>query len=67
MKETSDSEHTGSLIVYKANEVDSEKGSQMTKEMKYFGVVVSVKDKKKILDLNTRFEKILEAYEEKEK
>ena len=47
MNEISDSKHTGSLIIYRAEEVDSEKVSQMTKEMVYFGVVVTTKEKNK--------------------
>ena len=37
----------GSLIIYRAKEVDSEKVSQMTKEMVYFGVVVTTKENNK--------------------
>lgn len=45
--------------------MDSENVSQMTKEMENFGVVVVAKDKTKFLELNTKFEKVLEAYEER--
>ena len=64
MQEISDFEHTCSLIVYKEDEVDSEKVSQMTEEMVDFGLVVAIKDKNIFLELNARSKKVLEAYEE---
>ena len=37
----------------------------MNKGIAYFGVEVSIKDKNTFLELNTNFEKVLEAYDER--
>jgi hypothetical protein len=44
IQEVSDSEHTSSLMVYRDEEVDSDKVARITKEMADFGVVVFVKE-----------------------
>ena len=64
-QEVSSPKHIGSLIVYKVDEVDSEKVTKMTMEMMDFGVLVSKKDKGKFLELNAKFEEILKEYEER--
>lgn len=51
-------------MVYRADEVDSEKVSKMTREMIYFIVVVTEKDKNKFLELEVKFEEMLKAYNE---
>lgn len=65
LQEVSDAERRNSLMVYREEEVDSEKVSRMTKEMVDFGVIVVAKDKNKLLELNAKFEEILKAYEER--
>ena len=37
----------------------------MTKKIVDFGVVLVAKDKNKFLELNNKFERVLEAYEER--
>ena len=64
IQEILDVEHIGSLMVYRVEEVVSEKVSRMTKEMVDFGVVVA-KDKNKFLELNAKFEELLKSYEER--
>lgn len=51
-------------MVYIVEEVESEKVAQMNKEVVEFMVVVVAKHKSKFLELNEKFEKVLEAYEE---
>lgn len=64
-QEITDSKHIGSLMVLRVEEVDSEKVAQINNEMVGFGVVVAIKDKNKLHDLNDNFEKVLEAYDER--
>ena len=52
IQEVSNSEHTGSLMVYRVEEVDSEKVALMNKEVSNFRVVLSAKDKNKFLEIN---------------
>lgn len=54
-----------SLMVYREDEVDSDKVVRMTKEIVDIGVVVSAMDRNKFLELNNNFERVLEAYEER--
>lgn len=61
----SNSEHIGSLLVYIENEVDSDRVARIRKEIEDFGVVVAAKDKNKFLELNNKFERLLETYEER--
>ena len=52
-------------MVYKIEEVDSKNISLMNKEVENFGVVVATKHKKKFIELNKKFEKVLKAYDER--
>lgn len=65
LHETSNVEHIGILVVYIVEEVDSERVVRMSKEVVDFGVKVATKDKNKFIVLNAKFEKILEAYDER--
>ena len=65
VQKASNVEHTCSHMMYREKEVDSEKVSLLTKKMMDFGVVVATKDKNKFLEVNAKFEEMLEAYEER--
>lgn len=65
IQEVSDSEHIGSLMVCRVEEVDSEKVALINKEVADFRVVVAAKAKNKFLESSEKFEKVLEAYEER--
>ena len=60
-------EHTGTLTVYRADEVGSQQITRMAKEILEFGDVVSGKEKNRLLELNAKFEEVLKAYEERGK
>ncbi len=45
--------------------MDSERVTQMRKDVADFGVKVAMKDKNKFLEMNAKFEKVIEAYDER--
>ena len=65
MQEISSADHTGTLTIYRVDELHSGDINKMTQEMLSFGSVVANKEKDKFIELNAKFEEILKAYEER--
>ena len=65
IQEVSTAKYTGALTVYRPGEVDIKDVFGMATKMLKFGGIVSGQEEDKFVQLNTRFEEVLKAYEDR--